>query len=80
MLKASNLKCEIFFCSDFQDFYTTKSFWVGDLRLKYKLFTLIFGEARSVPDAYPQCTYQFLTRMAYAQGTHQFLMRMLSMF
>jgi hypothetical protein len=23
-------KCEIFLCSDFHDFYTIKTFWIGD--------------------------------------------------
>jgi hypothetical protein len=30
-------KCEIFNRSDFPDFYTIKSSWVGDLGLKYLL-------------------------------------------
>ena len=26
--------CEIFYCSDFHDFYTIKPFWVGDFAAK----------------------------------------------
>jgi hypothetical protein len=48
-------KCEIFDHSDFDDFYTIKSLWGGDLWVKIKVFFLIFrGSFGAV---------KFLTRM-----------------
>jgi hypothetical protein len=36
-------KCEIFDRSDFLDFYTTKSSWVGDLVIKILAYYLNFS-------------------------------------
>jgi hypothetical protein len=47
-------KCEIFDRSDFADFYTIKSSWVGDLVVKILTYYLNFEGAKP---------HQFLTRM-----------------
>jgi hypothetical protein len=59
-------KCEIFNRSDFHDFYTIKTFCVGDFGAKYKLVRLIFGGAR-----------HHLISNAHRERVHQFLMRTL---
>ncbi len=61
-------KCEIFDRSDFPDFYTIKSSWVGDLGLKYNLIILIFEGAEP-----------HLVLDAHAEHTHKELMCMLCM-
>jgi hypothetical protein len=83
-------KREIFDRSDFSDFYTIKSSWVGDLLVKILTIILIFERAKPhlVSDARAELTLKELMRMlsirirapdAYAQYAHQFLTRMLSM-
>jgi hypothetical protein len=59
-------KCEIFDRSDFPDFYTIKSSWVGDLVVK--IIILIFEGAKP-----------HLVSDAHAEHTRKELIRMLSM-
>ncbi len=67
-------KCEIFDRSDFQDFYTIKPMWIGDFGAEIQTcyfnfwgswaafnFQCACWACASVPDAYAQCTHQFLT-------------------
>jgi hypothetical protein len=54
--------------SDFPDFYTIKSSWVGDLVVKILTIILIFEGAKP-----------YLVSDAHAEHTHKELMRMLSM-
>jgi hypothetical protein len=61
-------KNEIFDRSDFPDFYTIKSSWVGDLVVKYELIILIFEGAKP-----------HLVSDTHAEHTQKELMRMLSM-
>jgi hypothetical protein len=61
-------KCEIFDRSDFPDFYTIKSSWVGDLEVKISTYYFNFQGAKP-----------HLVSVAHAEHTHQELMRMLSM-
>jgi hypothetical protein len=48
--------------SAFHDFYTIKSFWVGDFGAN---INLTFGGARHhlISDTHAQCTHQFLMGM-----------------
>ncbi len=62
-------KCEIFDRSDFPDFYTIKSSWVGDLVVKILTYYFLLFEG-----AKPH-----LVSDAHAKHTHKELMRMLSM-
>jgi hypothetical protein len=62
-------KCEIFDRSDFPDFYTIKSSWVGDLVVKILTYYFLLFEG-----AKPH-----LFSDAHAKHTRKELMRMLSM-
>ena len=61
-------KREIFDRSDFPNFYTIKSSWVGDLLVKILTYYLIFERAGP-----------HLVSDSHAEHTHKELMRMLSM-
>ncbi len=58
-------KCEIFNRSDFPDFYTIKSSWVGDLLVKILTYYLIFERAKPhlVCDAQEEYTCKELMHM-----------------
>jgi hypothetical protein len=62
-------KREIFDRSDFSDFYTIKSSWVGDLVVKISTYYFNFCGSSAA----------FIVSDAHAEHTHQELMRMLSM-
>ncbi len=63
-------KREIFDRSDFPDFYTIKSSWVGDSLVKILTYSIILIFERAKPH---------LVSDAHAEHTHQGLTRMLSM-
>jgi hypothetical protein len=58
-------KCEIFDRSDFPNFYTIKSSWVGDLVVKILTYYFFWGEAKP-----------HLVSGAHAEHTHKELLRM----
>ncbi len=75
-------KCEIFDRSDFPDFYTIKSSWVGDLVLCARISSRRACSVHaSVPDAHAEgIQNEHLKNRetdAHAQGAHQFLKRTL---
>ncbi len=59
-------KCEIFHRSDFPDFYTIKSSWVGDLVVKILTYYFNFEGAKPhlVSDVHAEHTRKELMRMS----------------